>query len=278
MSELIRLPKPLDWAIKKLAIGLSPAIVRFGLVRPLYLLETYLAFLSGRGSGAGWGRKHEISAVASEIKCQDAIIFDVGANNGTWSRDLSNRLGSERSSFFLFECAPYCFESLNNNAKYIPNNTIVHSAISDESKRLTLHCPTRGSGLASLHERFDKSIAQESYERIDVEGVTLDQFTEERGINRIDLLKLDIEGHEFFALKGAARLFERRVVLAISFEFGSACVNSRLFFRDYWDFLTNNGFKLFRIAPGGAKVPIRRYTEELEYFRGATNYIARLQS
>ena len=88
---------------------------------------------------------------------------------------------------------------------------------------------------------------------------------------------MDIEGHELHALRGAARILKRRGVDAIEFEFGSANVNSRTFFRDYFDLLTAAGFAISRIAPGGTLFPVRIYHERLEYFRGATNYLAVLQ-
>jgi hypothetical protein len=52
-------------------------------------------------------------------------------------------------------------------------------------------------------------------------------------------MKMDIEGHELFALRGAKRALARGVIRPLSFEFGTGNINSRTFFRDYWDLLTS---------------------------------------
>jgi hypothetical protein len=60
----------------------------------------------------------------------------------------------------------------------------------------------------------------------------------------------------------------------LTFEFGSGQINSRTFFHDFWDLLQPLGFALRRICPGGRTVPVDEYYEDLEYFRGVTNYLA----
>jgi hypothetical protein len=107
-----------------------------------------------------------------------------------------------------------------------------------------------------------------------VECVTLDDFADANSITSIAYAKIDIEGHELFALQGARRLLEGRRIGAIRFEFGSANVNSRTFFHDFWDMFNEYGYRLQRFVPGGATIPVDAYTERLEYFHGATNYIA----
>ena len=109
-----------------------------------------------------------------------------------------------------------------------------------------------------------------------VTATTIDSVVEKHSIETVDYLKMDIEGHELAALRGASRSLERGVVRNLTFEFGSANINSRSFFRDFFDMLSSFGFRIFRIGAGGTLFPIPRYSEELEYFRGATNYLARL--
>jgi hypothetical protein len=104
--------------------------------------------------------------------------------------------------------------------------------------------------------------------------VSIDSFMGAHAIQSVDFMKMDIEGHELFALRGAARALARGAIRAMSFEFGSGNINSRTFFRDYWDLLTRHGYEIYRVLPRGRTLRIFRYDEDLEYFRGVSNYVA----
>lgn len=252
----------------------APLIQRIGGSRLLAAGATFFSFLDGQGAGAGWDMHNEIATAARFIRATRPVILDVGANRGEWSHTLSAMLGDPAARFYLFEVAPYCFPEIALRQDGIANHRLVQSAVSDSSGSATLHIPTSFSGLASLHARRDVGVRQRDYDELTVDTVTLDDFAAGQGLDHIAFVKLDIEGHELAALKGAHGLLAARRIDSLSFEFGSANVNSRSFFRDFWDLLTGHGYRLYRMIPGGGVAPVARYTEQLEYFRGATNYVA----
>ena len=259
------------------AVAAAPAIYKLKGGKALDAISSYLHVLAGQGAGSGWDAT-ETAVAASLVQGDHPVIFDVGANNGEWSRALAGRL-KRPAAFHLFECAPLFVEPLAKVTKDIEGSIHVNTAVSDRSGTAVLHYPAQagvGGGLGSLHARSDVCVPQIDYAQLEVPTLRLDDYADQNGISRIALLKLDIEGHELSALQGAERLFQNRQVAAIMFEFGSANVNSRTFFRDFWNFLTAHGFELSRIVPGGRCQPVPRYSETLEYFRGATNYVARL--
>ena len=88
---------------------------------------------------------------------------------------------------------------------------------------------------------------------------------------------MDVEGHELFVLRGARQSLASRKIGALSFEFGCGNINSRTFFRDFWELLTGAGFSIWRITPSGKYLPVGDYYEDLEYFRGLANYVAELK-
>ena len=155
----------------------------------------------------------------------------------------------------------------------IPNRKLFELAISDKDGKVEFHTSTIGSGLSSIYARRDVGIKQEVYRTILVECKTLDTIIREQKLDRINLLKMDIEGHELRALHGAKDAIAAGVIEMIMFEFGSANVNSRTFFRDFWDLL-NAKYNIFIIAPAGRLVVVDKYSEDLEYFRGSSNYLA----
>lgn len=236
--------------------------------------ETFLAFLSGRGGGSGWDMSGQTKAIAKFVPPGGAVIFDVGANNGEWSRLMASARGESGDRFHLFECAPYCFPGIEQRSGAIPNLKLSKVAVSSSEGTATLHLPTVGSGLASLHERHDVSVVQQTYTELEVPTIALDDYIEKNKIERVDLLKIDIEGHELHALSGAKKSLANGTIRAVAFEFGSANVNSRSFFVDFWRLFTDLGFKLCRIIPGAGVLEVDRYSETLEYFRGSSNYIA----
>ncbi|MBU2980657.1 FkbM family methyltransferase [Lentibacter algarum] len=86
----------------------------------------------------------------------------------------------------------------------------------------------------------------------------------------VDVLKLDVEGHELEVLQGANSVLER--CSAVQFEFGRCNIDTRTFFRDFFQFFAARGFQLYRISPLG---PIRLagYREHLESYM-TCNFIA----
>jgi hypothetical protein len=52
-----------------------------------------------------------------------------------------------------------------------------------------------------------------------VPSITLDRYLEEARISRVDLLKIDVEGYELVALRGAKHSLETQAVRAIYFEY-----------------------------------------------------------
>jgi FkbM family methyltransferase len=239
------------------------------------LADAYLCILLGKGAGSGWALDVEVKAAAGAIHHPSPVIFDVGANTGEWSL-LMQQSCPQGSRFFLFEPQPACQKILEGIR--IPNSMLIPHAVSSEAgQTLKLFVGKEASGLAALDQRRDSYFDGIAFSSIDVTTVTIDNVVQENGLDRIDLLKMDVEGHELSVLKGATRNLEQGRIKALTFEFGSGNINSRTFFHDFWDFLTPFGFEIYRILPSGRLMLIKEYYEDCEYFRGVTNYIAKLQ-
>ena len=91
-------------------------------------------------------------------------------------------------------------------------------------------------------------------------------------------MKLDVEGNELAVLRGSQESLKTKRIKALTFEFGSGNINSRTFFHDFWDVLKGYGYTIKRICPGGILLEIAEYYEDLEHFRGVTNYLAIAES
>jgi hypothetical protein len=152
------------------------------------------------------------------------------------------------------------------------NVSIEPAALSKESGFTTLFSDTDGSELASLTKRNLNHLGIPFDFTENVKTVRFEDFwVEQLHSSKIDLLKLDIEGHEFKALQGCGESIKH--INVIQFEFGGTQIDTRTYLRDIWDFFIENGFELFRISPIG-RMKTSEYDERHEYF-GFTTYLAK---
>jgi FkbM family methyltransferase len=255
---------------RRAAPGLTRIAAALRLLTRLDAILAYLHILQGQGAGTGWDKGEGLVA-ARHLRGLDApVVIDCGANAGQWTSAVRSLLGHARGRWLLLEpTAEYA-----RRLRRLANVEVVQAAAGEVDEVRDLYVPDRPSGWMTLHERHDTFSRNTTFHARAVQVQRLDRLLGERGIGDVDFLKLDVEGHELFVLRGLGDYLADRRVRALAFEFGAGNVNSRTFFRDFWDLLTSCGYRIARIAPGGATVPIPAYYETLEYFRGATNYVA----
>lgn len=261
-------------AAQVLASRLSPVATGRVLRSPLREAEHFLALLAGRGAGTGWAFERELLAATQQVFRPAPVFFDVGAHTGKWATGMQKRF--PEASIFLFEPSPGAVGRLRNaqTERWVVLPVAVGANAGRASFRIASGRQVDSS--ASLYERRDGSFANRSYTPIDVEVTTIDDTIAERGLPFVDFIKMDIEGAELAALEGAAGALSDNRIGALSFEFGSGNLNSRTFFLDFWALLSPT-FRLWCVTPGGRFVEITNYDEDLEYFRGVSNYVARLR-
>lgn len=201
------------------------------------------------------------------IDNEQSIIFDVGANIGNYAVMLRDFF--KKSSIYSFEPAHDTYDLLVKNTKDSNINTY-NFGLSDVASTSTLYYDENTSGMASLYKRqldwrnVDFSMSE------DIQLRTLDEFCEQESIRQIDLLKMDVEGNEYKVLLGAKNLLDEHMIKAIQMEFGGCNIDSRTYFRDFWNLLSGD-FQFFRIVSDGIEL-ISEYDETLEIFT-CTNFL-----
>jgi FkbM family methyltransferase len=202
------------------------------------------------------------------------IIFDVGANKGQYA-NLINKVFDGSAKIYSFEPGKFTYSELLKNIKNIKNVKTYNFGLGSEERDMYLNYDDQGSGLASVYERKleHANIDFKKKEKIDIR--TLDGFCKANKIERIDLLKIDVEGHEMEVLKGAKTILDGRKISAIQFEFGGCNIDSRTYFQDFF-YLLKKDYAIYRILQDGLR-EIRRYSELQEIFT-TVNYYAKLKS
>lgn len=230
--------------------------------------------LAAIAQGKGWGMssiRQEVNACLSLLGREPQIICDVGANRGDYSWELLLRFSG--CKFYLFEPSATNLNVLFDRYRAYPQVKIFPVALSNQQGSAILFASTPGSGEASLSELQGEDTASRTGHQESIATERLDAFGDElteNGSRHIDLVKIDVEGHELAVLEGCGELIN--AIKIVQFEYGSRNLDTRTNFRDFWSFFQRHGFSLYRITPRGAQ-PIPSYSVWQETLV-TTNFIA----
>ena len=240
--------------------ALSPQ-AKTRLAATIFRLPLPLAFwgqlekLAAIAQGKGWGMSsihQEVNACLSLLGREPRIICDVGANRGDYSWELLQRNNS--SKVYLFEPSATNLNILKDRYRAFPQVKLFPVALSNQKGSALLFASTPGSGEASLSEAQGEDSATKMKHQESITTERLDAFGDEltqNGSTCIDLVKIDVEGHELAVLEGCGELIQN--IRMVQFEYGSRNLDTRTCFRDFWSFFQRHGFSLHRITPRGAQ-------------------------
>ena len=148
------------------------------------------------------------------IKLGDGdIAIDIGANLG-WYSVLLNRISESGSTIFAFEPDPNNFELLKFNVTKndCSNVKAFNNAASDKNETLSLYkYPEKNRGRHSL-------LPQKNVQKVDVSAVCLDAFLDSELHSKVKFIKIDIEGYEFYALRGAINILKYCPMVMMEFS------------------------------------------------------------
>lgn len=144
--------------------------------------------------------------------------FDIGANYGLYCYHLSRCVG-RRGRVYAFEPVPFTYGTLSVVARLLRfrNVELIQKGCSDRAGRITFTVPVQASGAmaagqAYIGGRDDDRAGKERQVRWagtrDVVGevVALDEYLPH--VERVSLIKCDIEGAELLAFRGAEALID----------------------------------------------------------------------
>jgi len=243
------------------------SLYRFCFARPLFSSVNKFILLCGMsglgvmnyGSIASTGESRFLRRLAREawatLGSREApVVFDIGANAGDFSQMIVAT--DPEARVFAFEPHPVTFSRLAQRS--LPNVECINSAVGSRIGVISLYdtASSGGSEHASTIAGVVDGVHHQPVESEQVSLITIDAFVEERGIPRIHLLKIDVEGAELEVLKGAAEALKAGKIDVIQFEFNEMNILSRVFFRDFWHVL--DGYSFYRLLPFGL-FPIRSY-------------------
>ena len=204
----------------------------------------------------------------------DAVIFDVGANIGSMAFKFAMQV--PRGRVYAFEPTDFAFSKLLNNlalnphlAKRITPVQLFLSEQTTSNHEIQAYASWKIDGSATnthpLHGGAIKSAQS-------VSAVTLDDYCSTNRIQRVDLIKIDTDGHEFRVLQGARRTVEKSRPYII-FEIGLYVLEEQnIEFEQIYTYFVGYGYDLLD-AKNGQQITLQNFPYRIPR-RSTTDIVA----
>lgn len=159
-----------------------------------------------------------LDAILSNLKSGN-IFIDGGSNIGFYSI-LASEIVGESGKVLSFEptkiTRKYLMQNINENK--INNIFVSHLAITSFDGDVVFNLTNEPESNSIVQKDHDNVKGQ----LIKQKGIKIDTFCQNQKIRKVDLIKLDIEGQELEAIKGAESIIKNSKDLKIIFELNIA--------------------------------------------------------
>jgi FkbM family methyltransferase len=147
--------------------------------------------------------------IADALLQDGGEFLDVGANHGLLSFGLARKF--QRVRFHCFEPNPKLLESIEKSRKLYPSMRaeVNPVAVCDEEGTISFEVLSEQTGASHITKSGG----------VPIRSLRLDTYLKDKSVDRVDLLKIDIEGYELTALRGAELALKSRRIKAIYFEY-----------------------------------------------------------
>jgi len=180
----------------------------------------------------------ETDLVKKEVK-KGYTVIDIGANIGYYTLLFAKLVGKE-GKVYAFEPEPNNLHLLKKNIEInnYHNVIIEQKAVSDTTKNVNLFTAKQGIGEHRINFSWFGNNG------IEVKAIKLDNYIKEK----IDFIKIDIEGAEYNALLGMKKILESNKDIKILVEYGKSQLNEfGVNEDDFFNFLELQKFKIYFI-------------------------------
>jgi FkbM family methyltransferase len=163
-------------------------------------------------------------------------VLDIGANIGFYAT-LFSKLVGEKGNVIAFEPDALNFKHLRATTRKLANVTVRQLACAEKTRKLKLYLSDKFN---VDHQAFD---AGENRKCVETQSVSIDDYLNNN--EKVDFIKIDIQGYDFYAIKGAAETIKNSSSLAILGEFWPYALNKAgVRPNEYLDLLGGLGFSV----------------------------------
>ncbi len=203
------------------------------------IINAAAGLLGVRVISADWGPRG-VREVLGRVKARGflpALIFDIGASNGQWTRDCRTIFTEAR--YVLVDPLP------GNRA------ALLRMEQADERVHVCLAVAAATAGVTQLYDHGDQSsvLASEDFPgtRREVEATTVDALFALHGRRSPVLLKADVQGYELEVLRGAEECLKSAEMLILEVSFRRIYQDSALA-HEIIGYVGERGFRIYEIC------------------------------
>lgn len=215
--------------------------VRFGAAQFRLLIEPLGKMQGSRGIFVFRENYEPLLKFGGTFLKSGGVAIDLGANQGIYACAFATAVGSE-GRVVAVEPIPRQVARLKKNLEInnCTNVVVIEGAISDASGSAELRLNSGDTAASIVWGAEDKTIEVRTY--------TIDEIVDREKLERVDFIKLDVEGAELLALHGAKQTLSRfKPALSLEVSTHSAAV---------LDFLRGEGYAFFEFNELGDLVPV----------------------
>lgn len=166
---------------------------------------------------------------------EDSVFIDIGTNKGIYVYQAEKVINSGK----IFGFEPN--ESLVNYIQPLfPKVKLFTYAVSSQTGSSVLNIPKKGNGLQDT--RASLEALGDEVEKIEIKTITLDDWAKQEKISKIDLIKIDVEGHEFDSIKGCEQILK---TLKPTFIIEIELRHAKYPIHEIFDFIKGFDYKVF---------------------------------
>jgi FkbM family methyltransferase len=199
-----------------------------------------------------------------------SVFVDVGANVGDWTVRFLEAVPPGPVRGVLYEPVDETRALLEARVEAWVRTgcvAIAECALSDVSGVMTLFAEPGGGQTSSAVRHH----AARDARAIPVAATTLDLDLSARGIDRVDIVKIDAEGFDLRVIKGMRRLLEGQRVQVLQFEYNEPWAAAGSTLAEALSILSANGYHVALLRQGG----LNPFAYELwGEFYGYANFVA----
>ena len=213
------------------------------------------------------GDREEIDFLRRTV-CRGQLALDIGANKGAYTYWLARAVGSS-GRVVAFEPQRWLAQRLDRAVHGFgwDHVRVAPVALSSTTGTATFHIPADGAHWEASLERHDSRgpLVTES-----VETCRLDDLVPQLGLERVDFIKVDVEGHELAVFEGAAAMLQRdHPVLLMECEARHRPDGD---VRPVFAFLESLGYQGGFLTAGNVQ-PLERFDPQRDQIEGRQPYI-----